>query len=422
DKRFKALTAEKRHAQELLEENLPLLREDVLYQLLNREDSEEAALLERMERCGVIFLKNAWYSAVILAIHGFDQLSRDEDTDTALLLEMEAIRDAVSRFACCAIEFIRTQQDGKLVILISMGGPDRARAAALLKEAQDAIFRRVSLDTAAEITVAAGNPCDELRLVWQSYKEASAAYRYRAIAGSHGVIYADRLPAVSALSLERFTKLERALFDALKRSDEAALTERMEALFEHIQSQLPVSYTPAFVSVQLFNDTMNLLQELSIDSSLIFPDLDELFAQVLTLRTPEQPRRFFAELYGAILGYISLLKQEGRGDVRKAILAFLDKNYRNEEIGLDLLATELHFSVSYLVKVFKKATGKSIKEYITEKRISHAKELLGGGSVKVNDAARQVGYPNVRSFINIFKKHTGLTPGEYMNLALRGKG
>lgn len=421
NKRFKTLTAEKRHAEELLEENLPLLREDVLYQLLNREDSQEAALLKRMERCGVVFLKNAWYSATILAIHGFDRLSPEEDADTALLLELEAIRDTASRFESCALEFIRTQQGGKLVILFSVREPDRTCAAAVLRGVQDEIFRRVSADTGTEITVAAGNPYHMLGFVWQSYKEASAAYRYRAIAGSHGVIYADQLPAVRASSLERFSKLERTLFDALKRSDGAALSACMEELFVHIQSELPVSYTPAFVSVQLFNDTMNLMQELSIDSTLIFPNLDELFAQVLTLRTPEQLRRFFTELYGAISGYITLLKQEGRGDVFEAMLTFLNENYRSEEIGLDLLASELHFSVSYLVRVFKNATGKSIKEYITQRRIVHAKALLECGGVKVNDVARQVGYPNVRSFINIFKKQIGLTPGEYMNLSLRGK-
>ena len=95
------------------------------------------------------------------------------------------------------------------------------------------------------------------------------------------------------------------------------------------------------------------------------------------------------------------------------ILAFLDQHFADEDISLTLVAGELHFSPSHLAREFKADTGKSIKEYITEKRIRAAKQLLADPTVKVGDVARKVGYSNARSFINIFKKYTGLTPGEY---------
>ena len=114
-----------------------------------------------------------------------------------------------------------------------------------------------------------------------------------------------------------------------------------------------------------------------------------------------------------LLDYLCQQRSRPQGRVSQVVRAFLDEHYADESITLALLADELHFSPSYLAKTFKNDTNKSIKEYITEKRIETAKELLRDKNAKVGGVAQQVGYTNARSFINIFKKYTGLTPGEY---------
>jgi two-component system response regulator YesN len=42
-----------------------------------------------------------------------------------------------------------------------------------------------------------------------------------------------------------------------------------------------------------------------------------------------------------------------------------------------------------------------------------AKELLSGTSLKVAEIADQLRYNNAQNFIRMFKRFTGLTPGEY---------
>jgi two-component system response regulator YesN len=52
-------------------------------------------------------------------------------------------------------------------------------------------------------------------------------------------------------------------------------------------------------------------------------------------------------------------------------------------------------------------------EYIAKLRLSHAKRLLLETSLKIDDIAEKVGYLGRNSFIRIFKKYEGITPGKF---------
>ena len=80
---------------------------------------------------------------------------------------------------------------------------------------------------------------------------------------------------------------------------------------------------------------------------------------------------------------------------------------------MEQLSGEMGFSVSYISKMFKAYTGVPVKEYITQKRIALACELLLETKKKVWEIGEAVGYDQQRSFIEIFKKYKGMTPSEY---------
>jgi two-component system response regulator YesN len=55
----------------------------------------------------------------------------------------------------------------------------------------------------------------------------------------------------------------------------------------------------------------------------------------------------------------------------------------------------------------------TIHYYLTNIRLEKAKELLGDGSLKVQDIAQKVGYESTSYFISLFLKSQGVTPNEY---------
>jgi len=81
--------------------------------------------------------------------------------------------------------------------------------------------------------------------------------------------------------------------------------------------------------------------------------------------------------------------------------------------GLARLARKLGYSADYLGRVFKKAKGRTIAQYVRERRIDEARSLLVGSNLLLKEIAQRCGYANAPHFTRSFRKATGLTPQEF---------
>lgn len=90
------------------------------------------------------------------------------------------------------------------------------------------------------------------------------------------------------------------------------------------------------------------------------------------------------------------------------------KRYVREHIQEDIyiadIAGQVFLNEQYLMRTFKKATGLSILEYITNERLRLAQELLVDTDLPINRVADAVGYGNYSYFTRLFKRNMGLTP------------
>ena len=79
----------------------------------------------------------------------------------------------------------------------------------------------------------------------------------------------------------------------------------------------------------------------------------------------------------------------------------------------DALATEVGMSPRNFIRRFKSATGVTPLAYLQKLRIATAKRLLETGRSPIQEVSSQVGYEDLIFFRNLFKRHTGLSPGDY---------
>lgn len=94
--------------------------------------------------------------------------------------------------------------------------------------------------------------------------------------------------------------------------------------------------------------------------------------------------------------------------VMKWIDEFYDQEYHHEE-----LARAVHLSPSHLSFLFNKATGKTITEFLTVRRLKQACLLLKTTTLPIQEIGRKSGWPNFAYFCQVFKKHMGMTPKKY---------
>jgi len=99
--------------------------------------------------------------------------------------------------------------------------------------------------------------------------------------------------------------------------------------------------------------------------------------------------------------------------VSKARVIFRSGIY--EDITPEKAAEELQVGYSWFRKVFKKHTGIAPGQYIIQLKIQKAKELLSDPSKSVKEVAYQLRFNSALYFSKIFKEKTGVSPAAYKN-------
>ncbi len=88
-------------------------------------------------------------------------------------------------------------------------------------------------------------------------------------------------------------------------------------------------------------------------------------------------------------------------------------DHLHERITTEDLAEHTGLSVSYISRLFHKITGVTVSEYIMQKRVEAAENMLRFTDYSASHIANVLAFSSHSHFISIFKKHTGMTPNRY---------
>ncbi len=97
------------------------------------------------------------------------------------------------------------------------------------------------------------------------------------------------------------------------------------------------------------------------------------------------------------------------------IHAYIDMHYTDVEFSFLHAAQELGMDENKISKIFKQQYGIGALSYLQSLRVQKAKTLLMNREVKIADVAAQSGFSCRRTMDRVFKRFTGITPGEYRN-------
>lgn len=101
------------------------------------------------------------------------------------------------------------------------------------------------------------------------------------------------------------------------------------------------------------------------------------------------------------------------GDQYVNIVSKIIQTSYPQSIRVDKIAEKLSINRSYLSSIFKKYTGKSIKQYLTSYRIEQSLVLLRSQRRPIADIANSVGFDDPLYFSRVFKKQMNCSPSEY---------
>lgn len=147
------------------------------------------------------------------------------------------------------------------------------------------------------------------------------------------------------------------------------------------------------------------------------PDRDALHrayftAAVLPLNTQESAQK----LMGILAQHLGMLGGEGEIQPRRVEPATISRakayihEHLTDKLYLAEVAKVVNLNTFYFCKFFRKITGQSFTDYVSQLRIEKAKALLQRGGVSVTEVAYASGFNSLTHFNRIFKKLTGVSP------------
>ncbi len=111
-------------------------------------------------------------------------------------------------------------------------------------------------------------------------------------------------------------------------------------------------------------------------------------------------------------GYVPDYRDDVLGRNIYSIIQYIDNNV-TEITGIEIIAHRFGYTSNYVSHLFKAKMGISVQNYIIEKKMDIASNLLINTNCSITEIAERLKYSSLQSFCKMFKKWKGCTPTRY---------
>ncbi len=198
------------------------------------------------------------------------------------------------------------------------------------------------------------------------------------------------------------------------------LTHKADSLFSGLSiHKFEKRSTNSVRNMQNYCIIMNTLMRKAAEQGGVHPfhlnGISTSFAhKIESLTTATDGLKLIVDIFRA---YCRLVKKHSTNQysapIQKTIL-YIETNL-SDNLSLKNLAKINNFNDCYLSALFKKETGKTLTDFITEQRIQRANKLLASSTLPIQTIAQNCGFSDVNYFSKTFKKKMQKSPSEYRN-------
>ncbi|MCL2702632.1 MAG: helix-turn-helix domain-containing protein [Defluviitaleaceae bacterium] len=262
------------------------------------------------------------------------------------------------------------------------------------------------------VTIGLGRVYNNVRDIAVSYRESESALRYRHYMGYNTVIPIQFVEPMNNITYRYpLEKEERLVYSAVTGEYESC-RELLGGIFKALRAcgPLPDKLIPKIIMDILFRiSRFASEQNMNIDDrfTTFFPS-----KEVIALDNLEDAYVFLNTALKSFCSYIIKLKEEYNARLVAKVKDYINENY-GRNIPISSLAAQIGATPEFLVEIFRKAEGMNIYQYAIDLRIKKAAALMQKQGMSVLDAAKEVGYDDVKYFNAVFKQLMGMTADEY---------
>lgn len=344
-------------------------------------------------------------SAVAIQIESYEELTHNNRFQSDRLLSY-TVKNVLS-------EILKKHGNGELVEI--SGGKFGMLTGQLntdvLQEMQNAVqtFLRIS------ISFGVSQAFEDACLLHHAYEQADRSLSYRFYYGRACIVHYNQIPPVPHRLSEPWD--ENDLSKRIDEGDASVLTQQVQ---EWTLDLLARKDVPPLILREMW------LSLLHIFSRSLKAEGNDIYAVTLhenqypyhVIRNAETLQDLADWFVGWIPVFIAYKRQHGKEKLRpeiQTVIRMITEQY-NLPMKVADLASKVGYTENYLSILFKKETGKTITDYMTNIRMKNARELLKNPDFKIFEISERIGYADPNHFSRSFKQLEGMYPTEFRKL------
>lgn len=301
--------------------------------------------------------------------------------------------------------------DGYVVLIINLGAA-HSFSNEELKQLADKTIDSVNKFLKLSVSLIIGGKINSIKNIPDEYYALLEKSKYNIVYDTNSVIFSDEIVSKQD-SFNYPDALEKGLFDAILKGNLIKALDKYHEMTSNARQYSYETFAGFLSQLMLSINSFVLKYETTIKQSFEF-NLFQYLNSLSKSGTQDEINMLFTTLITDI--YYSLTPQKGHENTRDTVRfveEFIQSNFSDPNLSVNLIADKLNRSSAYLGRVYRKVKGKTILDLITETRMNSAIEQLLYTNKKIEDICNSVGILNEKYFYVIFKKQTGITPNDY---------
>lgn len=393
-----------------MEENL-LKEKKELFQYLVTGAKSLVELLEMADKLH-INLSSMWHNIVLIKMR-FRNQTRDEYSNT--LLEIEEKISAIADES--KVIYFERNLEGKALLF-------KADSKEELEMIQNAHLHQLKSIWEEYENIyyfgGIGVPVNRLRELPSSFEAANHAFAHRYLVQGCHILNSTEIVQRAYLDKSEFSlgnvnpkQIDNGrMREFLKTGDKEEVVYFIEEFFNALDTNAMQSHMfRQYITMDSYFCVADFVEGLQFARG----EIESPDQNASTLQTKENAIAYIVRIMTKALELRESAVSNQYGDVVDEVKKYIEDNYADDQISLNLLASHVNFSPNHLSTVFSQYTGQTFTRYLTDYRMNKAKELLRCTGKRSSEISRDVGYKDSHYFSYLFKKTQDMTPTQYRN-------
>jgi len=325
-------------------------------------------------------------------------------------LAMFASSEMFSNMAKKGLYFCKTAFDRFAIIICRDNLPDKEEIVEIIESLQD----KINFDSLASLRWGIGDTVTTYDQIYVSYRNAEYALYGHSMDSldTELIVWYDKERQNNRLTYN-FDDAQR-IYALICNEDSEAAIQAIKGLMDRNIKVLEASklQRDRFVSM-LSETTLLLVSKLPDLDHQLEREIEKILRQMKRADSIDGIMECASMVVEKLCLSVKLRNKDRNQNLVDKITAFIDENYNDPNLSLATIARFVKLTENYVSSFFKENKGITIQNYIQQKRMTKAAELLEKTSMPVSEIVEQIGYNSTNTFYKAFKRYYGITPKNY---------